>query len=176
MKKLLIALSVLFLLSGCSCLIGQIPAQYIYSDSSGCTAILPDYRPLLPVRDNCKLASVIQIPAAGYVITADTMIVNVIIRATDASGNSSQRNFNVMLLDTIAPIFADNTLLTADYDKMEALYKQGDRILKSKVLNADALFPYAELGITVWPDSVFYMVREIRLKDNNPTVMMMWQK
>jgi hypothetical protein len=174
MKKLLFIFAIL--LSGCSCILGQIPPQYIYSDSSGCTAILPDYRPMLPVRDNCKLASVIQIPAAGYVITADTMIVNVIIRATDVSGNSSQRNFNVILIDTIAPIFEDSLLVSADYDKMETLYTQGDRILKSKVLNADTRFPYAELGITLPQDSAFYMVREIRLKDNNPTVMLMWQK
>jgi hypothetical protein len=174
MKKLLFVLMILF--SGCSCLIGQIPPQYIYSDSASCSAVLPDYRPMLPVRDNCKLGPVTQTPAPGYVITADTMIVNVVIRATDVSGNSSQRNFNVMLIDTIAPIFADDTLITADYDKMDALYRQADKILKSKVLHADATFPYAEIGITTWPDSVFYMVREIRLKDNEPTLMMMWQK
>jgi hypothetical protein len=105
------------------------------------------------------------------------MINRIVIKATDNSGNSSQVNFDVILIDTIPPVFTvDDTMMTSDYEKMKTLYEQADRILKSKVLNADALFPYAEIGITTWPDSIFYMVREIRLQDDNPTKMYMWQK
>jgi hypothetical protein len=128
------------------------------------------------VSDNCKIASIIQYPAAGKILNADSMIINVIIRATDVSGNSAYINFNVMLIDTIPPVFDDSEFLSADFDKMNALYTQADRIVKDKIINADARFPYASLGITSWPDSIFYMVREIRLKDNGPTIMKMWQK
>lgn len=175
MKKLFFLLSVLFCLSGCRCLLSQIPAQFIYVQE-GCQSTLPDYLPLVHASDNCILNSVVQTPVPGTVLNSLQMVTRVEIKATDGSGNSSSIHFDVILADTIPPKFDDSLLVSADYDKMDALYTQADRIIKNKVLNADARFPYAAIGITSFPDSVFYMVREIRLKDNQPTVMMMWQK
>jgi hypothetical protein len=147
MKKLLIASLVLFLLSGCKCLIAQIPNQYIYSGAN-CEAPLPNYLPWVYATDNCLLASIVQTPAAGTILNPQNMIANVVIRATDASGNSSQITFNVMLIDTVPPIITvDDTLLTADIDVIFSLYNQADKIILSKLENFDATFPYSAIGI-----------------------------
>jgi hypothetical protein len=161
MKKL-IFLS-LIVLSGCRCLLSQIPPQFLYT-GQGCEAPLPDYTPKVTATDNCNLASLIQTPAPGFLLGPEHMIANVVIKATDSSGNSSQVGFDVILVDTIPPVItADNTLLTADYDKIDALYNQADRIVKSKLITFDAKFPYAELGLTdLERDSIFYVVRVIK--------------
>lgn len=163
MKKSLIVLSLLFLLSGCKCLMSQIPAQFVYAEE-GCQATLPNYIPLVHASDNCILQSVVQTPVPGTILNSLQMVTRVDIKATDGAGNSSSIHFDVILADTIPPKFDDSLLVNADYDKMDALYTQADRIVKEKVLNADARFPYATLGITNLQDSVFYVVREIKLK------------
>lgn len=163
MKKSLILFSVLFCLSGCRCLLSQIPAQFVYAEE-GCQASLPNYVPLVHAFDNCILNSVVQTPVPGTILNSLQMVTRVEIKATDGSGNSSTIHFDVILADTIPPVFDDSLLVSADYDKMDALYTQADRIVKEKVLNADARFPYWQLGITNLQDTVFYVVREIKLK------------
>ena len=102
MKKVFIFL-VLAVALGCNC-ISQVPTQTIYAGAS-CQALLPDYTQIVTVSDNCAISSYTQVPVPGTVLSVSNPQVNVVLRAVDVSGNTSQRNFNVVLLDTIAPVF-----------------------------------------------------------------------
>lgn len=158
MKKLLFLSLILF--SSCKCLISQVPPQYVYIGEN-CSAILPDYTTKVHATDNCVLASLVQTPAPGTILTL--MINDVVIKATDNSGNSSQISFGVILIDTIPPIITvddttltgDNTLTGSGYDVLEALYNQADRIIADKLKVFNENFPYAELGLPV-SDSTYY--------------------
>ena len=69
MKKFLGLIVVLLLASSCTCLIAQIPPQYVLVGSN-CQATLPDYVPQVTVTDNCQIASIVQTPAPGYILDA----------------------------------------------------------------------------------------------------------
>lgn len=136
-------------------MLSQIPPQYIYA-GPGCEAALPDYTPKVHATDNCVLVSILQTPAPGFLLNSAQMIQNVVIKATDKSGNSSQINFNVILLDTIPPVITvDTSLYTDGYNLINALYNQADRILADKLNIFDATFPYSKLGLPV-ADSSWY--------------------
>jgi hypothetical protein len=136
-------------------MLAQIPPQYLYVGES-CEAVLPDYLTRVTATDNCTLASLIQIPQAGTVLTSATIVTDVQIRATDIHGNHSSVNFNVILVDTIPPIITvDSALITGDWEIIETLYNQADRIIADKLEVWDENFPYAELGLPV-SDSTYY--------------------
>lgn len=81
------------------------PDTVIYADAS-CNATLGDYRSLLVADDNCGSPSLIydQAPASGFPIIAGANSNTVVVlTATDASGNQASCQFNVTVLDTIAP-------------------------------------------------------------------------
>lgn len=155
MKKLVFF--VFILLTGCcQCILPQIPLQYIFTGDN-CQSLLPDYTARVTVSDNCRIASIIQIPAAGFILSDTSMIIRVIIRATDNSGNIAQTFFDVALIDTIPPIIiVDSTLLTSDMDIIRCLYDQADRIILRALENFDAKFPYSELGIPLPDSAQFY--------------------
>lgn len=160
MKKLLFLLSIV-LLSSCTCLLSQIPPQYIYINEN-CQAILPDYLTKVTATDNCVLASLIQIPEAGTILSTNNIVNDVQIRATDNTGNHTSINFNVILIDTIPPVITVDTTLTADdslygsgYDIIDALYTQADKIIADKLTFFDENFPYSELGLTPQDSSYF---------------------
>ena len=160
MKKILFLLSTI-LLSSCTCMLSQIPAQY--SDvGENCEAVLPDYLTKVTATDNCSLASLIQIPQAGTILTASMTVTDVEIRATDSQGNHTSVNFNVILIDTVPPIITVDTTLTADdtlygsgYDIIEALYNQADKIIADKLTFFDENFPYEKVGLPVQDSSYF---------------------
>lgn len=102
MKRIFL-FAIAVVLYGCGCL-AQIPTQYVYVDDD-CSGVLPDYLNLVVVSDNCEIASIIQTPPPGQIIT-DAITVQ--IRAADAAGNASSAYFNVVLLDTIAPLIQLN--------------------------------------------------------------------
>lgn len=104
MKKSLIILSVLFL-SGCGCVLSQIPPQTIYADSN-CEGVLPDYRGSVVASDNCEeQITILQTPAAGTLLTVNNPAVTVVLTARDAFGNVSKPlSVSVTLIDTIPPI------------------------------------------------------------------------
>lgn len=160
MKKLI--LPALLLFTSCTCVLPQIPPQYVYVGET-CEAPLPDYLPWVTATDNCALASLIQIPEPGTVLTSDNAVTPVEIRATDNTGNHTSVKFNVILIDTIPPIITvddttittDNTLLDTGYDVLEALYTQAERIIADKLDFFDANFPYSKLGLPP-QDSTYY--------------------
>jgi hypothetical protein len=102
MKKFILFLAVAGLIS-CNC-ISQVPTQTIYAGQS-CTAPLPDYTQIVSVDDNCAVKSFTQTPSPGTMLTTTNPQVTVLLRAEDNQGNVSTRNFNVVLLDTIPPVF-----------------------------------------------------------------------
>ena len=159
MKKILF-LSSIVLLSSCTCILSQIPSQYVYIGEN-CQAVLPNYLTKVTATDNCNLASLIQIPEGGSILTN---IVNEIeIRATDNTGNHTSINFNVILIDTIPPIITvDDTTLTGDnslygtgYDIIDALYTQADKIIADKLTYFDENFPYEKIGLPDQDSSYF---------------------
>ena len=157
MKKLLFLL--LIALSGCKCLLSQIPPQYLYAGAD-CTAELPNYVEKVTVTDNCALATVVQTPAPGYLLDAVNQIVNVTIRATDVFNNSSEVTFTVTLLDTIPPVItADLTVINADdtvtyntlvasmWEEVNRLYDRADLMIADAMEYFDESFPYEDFGI-----------------------------
>ena len=149
MKKIILLLSVV-LMTSCSCLIGQVPHQTLYLDST-CGAALPDYRPLLTFRDNCAIDTIEQDPTPGSWLT--TKYTTVLIRAYDTFQNFTDVMFTVELIDTVPPelIGVDSTLITSNFDKITSLYNVADRLLAYEEMYFDSAFDWAAAGI---PDSI----------------------
>ena len=104
MKKL-IGFLVVAVLTACTCL-SQIPDQLIYVDEN-CEAVMPDFRPHVVVADNCDNATITQTPYVGSLLDSGQPQVQVVIKASDISGNESNEiRFNVVLLDTISPVLS----------------------------------------------------------------------
>jgi hypothetical protein len=82
------------------------PASQLLILGAACNAILPDYRTMLVLNDNCTPASslvIVQNPAPGTIVNG-TGILAVSFTVTDLSGNSSSCSFNVLKKDNTAPI------------------------------------------------------------------------
>lgn len=121
MKKFLFFLMVILFVGCCNndC-IGQIPPIPAYVDDA-CKADMPNVLPLIAVSDNCELSSVVQIPLAGVEITPP-LIGKVI--ATDASGNMTTVEFQVVKMDTISPIitWVGPVALVEDFEEASKHY------------------------------------------------------
>ena len=138
MKKLLFLLSII-LLSSCSCVIGQIPAQYLYVDQS-CGAALPDYLTKIRVTDNCAIDTVWQSPTRGTWLTQPAT--TVLIRAIDNFGNHTDVMFTVHLLDTVPPVItADTTMLVSAYGYIDNLYNTAEKMLARQVWFEESTAP-----------------------------------
>jgi len=68
-----------------------------------CSAIVPDFSSKIQVSTQCgsELISITQEPAAGEEIDSDQVV---LITAVDSEGNSSTCEFELKLIDTIAPV------------------------------------------------------------------------
>lgn len=141
-----IFLVVMVLFSGCRCLLSQIPPQYIYVDSS-CTAELPNYVERVTVSDNCALATVIQTPSPGFLLTSVNRITNVKITATDVFDNKSEVNFTVTLIDTMPPVIVYDSLLADMWQEVNNLYDRADRMIADLMDSNDKYFPYEDFGV-----------------------------
>lgn len=147
MKKLLFFAIVMLMASSCTCLIAQIPPQYVYV-TANCEAILPDYVPMVTVSDNCQIKSVTQTPQPGFVLNAANAQVTVTIRATDAFDNFSEVSFTVKALDTIPPVITPTgDLLTDNWNKINSMYDSADRLLAEQEQYFDATFDWEASGI-----------------------------
>ena len=128
MKNLVILFMCSFL-CGCGCVLSQIPPQYIYAGEN-CEAGLPDYRLIITALDNCKITDFTQDPIPGFILSATNMITNVKVRAVDNSGNASEVNFSVALLDTIAPILNYDALTAMTDKQLIELYRTWEAAVK----------------------------------------------
>ncbi|UKN00093.1 HYR domain-containing protein [Paracrocinitomix mangrovi] len=75
------------------------PDQNDFYDAN-CEHTLLDYTSLVSSSDNCGVASVVQSPAPGTILTADQLIT---MTATDVNGNTFDCTFNLFLADSTSP-------------------------------------------------------------------------
>jgi len=157
MKKVFILTLAAILFSGCSCLLSQIPPQYIYA-GAGCEAILPDYRTMITATDNCEIVSFVQTPLPGYVLDAANKITNVTVKATDASGNFRQLVFSVALVDTIKPVLTvDSVLFSMKLEQAKELYNVADKIIAFQMDEMDRRIA----DTTLFPESLYPNLRNV---------------
>lgn len=133
MKKIIILLSLIFLIS-CNC-ISQLPNQFIYTNQT-CTALLPDYTKVVTVWDNCEITSFTQTPEPGTILNRYNLLINVTLKAIDNSGNESQSKFNVILLDTLSPVFYyPDSMLVYNINTMSNIYLTFECWIKENMLD-----------------------------------------
>ncbi len=93
------------------------PAQTVNLDAN-CSAVLPDYRSLLTISDNCTPAnalSVTQSPAAGTALNG-TGSITVTFTVTDASANSNTCSITVTKKDVTPPVIVCVAPITVNTD------------------------------------------------------------
>ena len=73
----------------------------------GCNFSIPDYTGLTSVSDNCGVASIVQVPSVGTVISGHSTTQEVILTVTDNSGNTNSTSFIITLIGTIT-YYADS--------------------------------------------------------------------
>ena len=64
---------------------------------------LPDYSNLLSITDDCSIASLVQYPAAGTILSNEGSV-TINFHATDVNGNMSTCSFQVNKVDATAPV------------------------------------------------------------------------
>ncbi len=114
MKKTILLLLIITSMTGCcySQLVSQLQDR-IYFVNDSCTYSLPDFTQAITPIDNCDIRSFYQQPNSGTSLV-EGVVTEVRIVAIDGTGNSRTIKFNVILIDTIAPIFEiDSVLLDA---------------------------------------------------------------
>lgn len=103
---------------------------------------------MVPATDNCGLASVVQTPAAGYILDAANQSVEVKIRATDLFGNFNEVSFMVTAVDTIKPVLSPlPELLSANWDTIHKVYDVAERLVAEQEQYFDAHFDWEAAGI-----------------------------
>jgi len=147
MKKLIILFAVVLLASSCTCLLSQVPPQYIVVGEN-CEAVLPDYTTQVTVTDNCSVKTITQTPVKGTLLNANNPQVTVTIRATDTFDNFTEISFTVKAIDTVPPvIIPTGDLLTDNWVKIHSLYDQADRLLAEQEQYFDETFDWEAAGI-----------------------------
>lgn len=157
-------------LTGCACVLSQIPPQTIYA-GSGCSATLPDYRSQVIATDNCEISEFTQTPIPGTLLYPGNMVIDVTLKAIDNSGNFSQIVFSVALVDTIKPILiiAPELMATTEEDIVN-LYDTWEKAVK---INGLANFIYDQTwtqgysfaDTTFIMDQLHYFTNIIELTD-----------
>jgi hypothetical protein len=117
---LILSLVAVLILSGCGCLMSQVPPQTNYINES-CEGVVPDYLPLFTFSDNCEIDTVFQDPAPGYVLTAATPRITMQVFAVDIFNNLSSVAFEVSIIDTICPEISYQGTIVAR-DPVDTLY------------------------------------------------------
>ena len=77
------------------------PGNQVGSVDASCNFSLPDYTSLATAADNCPGVTVTQVPAPGTNVGVGTT--NIVLTATDASSNTANCNFNVVVSDNTNP-------------------------------------------------------------------------
>ena len=79
-----------------------------------CDFVIPDYRGLFTVSDNCGSYTISQSPM-GTTISGDDFVQNILFTISDAHGNVVSRNINLTLQDTINPVITASPTDTTGY-------------------------------------------------------------
>ncbi len=85
--------------------ISQLPLDKTLFADTTCEAILPDYTGNVTASDNCSAVTITQTPEMGTVISGENNQVTLTI--SDERGNETEAGFNVAVIDTIKPVWAD---------------------------------------------------------------------
>ena len=114
---------------------------------------MPDYTALAATADDCGAAPVVtQSPAPGTVISGAGSSVNVVLTATDASGNADSTAFLFTLLDVTAPTLP----AVADKPLRDVILQQPQKVEKPRY--RVALFGGADWRTTLVVTSVVAFV------------------
>ena len=70
---------------------------------TNCEFSIPDYTALTTATDNCGIPTVSQTPAVGTIINGHNTVQTITLTADDGNGNTTATNFNITLIDSIAP-------------------------------------------------------------------------
>jgi hypothetical protein len=133
--KRLIGFLIVAGLVACNCIGQVVKTQTIYAGSS-CTAPLPNYTTIVTVSDNCAIKSYTQTPVAGTMLTATNPAITVTLRAEDNAGNVRTKSFQVVLLDTIKPVFNfPAQMLAYTPSQINGMYLAFETSLKETILN-----------------------------------------
>jgi hypothetical protein len=81
----------------------QISTQFYLANDS-CTFYLLDYTEIVTVSDNCEVMAYVQTPEPGTRLQAGSDII-VTLEVEDYSGNISNMQFDVVLIDEMPPKF-----------------------------------------------------------------------
>jgi len=110
-------------LSGCcyAQLMNMLPDQIYYANDS-CEYYLPDYTSVVEAVDNCEVEYFYQYPESGTVLTVGT-VTEVRMVAGDASGNERTLRFNVVVVDTLPPVFNVDTVLLNSLGQYQNEYR-----------------------------------------------------
>lgn len=155
MKKLIGFLIVAGLVS-CVC-IGQVPkTQTIYAGAS-CQAPLPNYTTIVSVSDNCGIKSYTQTPIPGTMLTVTNPGITVTLRAEDNQGNINTRSFQVVLLDTIKPVFNfPASMLSYTPSQINGMYLAFETSIKEMIMDWATNFKWDAVEFIANPDTVWY--------------------
>jgi hypothetical protein len=156
MKKLFLLLFASYLLSGCACMLSQIPPQYVVS-GPGCTASIPDYKPSVQVTGGCTGFTLYQTPAPGTLLTATNKTATIVLKAIGTNNKSSQVSFTVTMIDTITPkITPVGALVEYKVKQVNEVYDIADAMLHQLNTEFDRNFPWSAQGLTPVIDSSYY--------------------
>lgn len=135
----------------------KVAPQKLYCGSLNCSVPLPDYRLKISATDNCELASLVQLPAPGLVLSNKLRNVNVTVKATDNSGNATMVSFPVSLVDTIAPVMKiDPTLIALTLEQIDRMYDIADRSMSYMMDDIAQLDTVQWPMAKYWQDSAYY--------------------
>jgi hypothetical protein len=151
MKKLIGFLIVAGLVA-CNCIGQVVKTQTIYAGST-CTAPLPNYTTIVTVSDNCAIKSYTQTPIAGTMLTATNPAITVVLRVEDNAGNIRTKSFQVVLLDTIKPVFNfPASMLAYTPQQINGMYLVFETSIKDWATN----FDWTAEQFVANPDTVWY--------------------
>ena len=78
------------------------PADVVINNGTICDYTLPDYALTTVVVEECPNFTLVQLPAAGDVVSAGSHIIEMIV--TDAGGNESSCSFNLDVIENVDPL------------------------------------------------------------------------
>ncbi|MDX2442750.1 MAG: gliding motility-associated C-terminal domain-containing protein, partial [Bacteroidales bacterium] len=80
------------------------PADITENTDDNCQFVIPDYTLLVTINDNCDSnPAVTQSPVAGTILSGSGTTQEIILLASDASGNEAECRFNILLQDNALP-------------------------------------------------------------------------
>ncbi|WP_029033370.1 MopE-related protein [Salinimicrobium terrae] len=116
-----------------------------------CSFSIPNYLPEVTVTDNCSTPILVQTPEAGFEVSGNGTVQEIVITANDGNENSSSTSFNLILKDGTDPSISsiqDQTLI-ADENCQAALGDYSSLVTVSDNCDADLTITQDPIAETV---------------------------